>query len=143
MAPVIDPIELRLLRIAYRRAHGSAEMPDAGFLSALAHELKNPFPSNADQRDESELFFEYHSRASRDYAELDSRIRTTNDEDPCAEPEARPGVRSPLAKRLPPGRPHPARAGQDRTRLVPCWTEERRPHGRLLRRPAWRLLLLG
>jgi len=100
MTPVIDPTELRLLRIAYRRAHGSAEMPDPEFLSELTHELKNQFPSNADQRDESELFYEYQSRAIRNYAEFDSRVTTTNDDDVCAEHAARPGSRSPLARNV-------------------------------------------
>jgi hypothetical protein len=53
MTPVMKETELRLLRIAYRRALGFAEMPDAEFLNDLAHELENQFPSNADQRDES------------------------------------------------------------------------------------------
>src|SRR5262245_2197020 len=51
VTPVIDAVELRLLPIAYRRALGSPEMPDPEFLDDLAHELKNQFPSNADQRD--------------------------------------------------------------------------------------------
>ena len=50
------------MRIAYRRAFGSPEMPDPEFLADLAHELKNQLPSNVDQRDESELFYEYVSR---------------------------------------------------------------------------------
>jgi hypothetical protein len=53
MTPVMKETELRLLRIAYRRALGCAETPDPEFLNDLAHELENQFPSNADQRDES------------------------------------------------------------------------------------------
>jgi hypothetical protein len=98
MSPVSDPTELRLLRIAYRRAHGSAEMPDAEFLAELAHELKNQFPSNADQRDESELFYEYQSRSIRTYAEFDARVTTANDEEMCGEPAGQEGARSPLAR---------------------------------------------
>ena len=56
MTPVINATALRLLRIAYRRAFGSPEMPDPEFLAGLAHELKNQLPSNVDQHDESELF---------------------------------------------------------------------------------------
>jgi hypothetical protein len=100
MTPVIDAIELRLLRIAYRRALGSPEMPDPEFLNELAHELKNQFPSNADQRDESELFYEYTSRGSRDYAEFDAKVTTTNDEEVCNGPEALASVRSPLARNV-------------------------------------------
>lgn len=98
MTPVIDATELRLLRIAYRRALGSPEMPDPEFLNELAHELKNQFPSNADQRDESELFFEYSSRGARSYAELDARVTTTNDDAVCDAPEALASARSPLAR---------------------------------------------
>jgi hypothetical protein len=98
MAPVIDHTELRLLRIAYRRAHGSAEMPDAEFLRELAHVLKNQIPSNADQRDESELFYEYQSRKSGDYAEFDSRVASTNDEEVCNDSADQRRLRSPLAR---------------------------------------------
>lgn len=98
MTPVIDPVELRLLRVAYRRALGSAEMPEPEFLDELAHELKSQIPQNSDQRDESELFYEYHSRDARNYADLDARITTTNDVEVCRGPEALPSSRSPLAR---------------------------------------------
>ena len=52
MTPVINATELRLLRIAYRRALGVPEMPELEFLNDLAHELKNQLPSNVDQRDD-------------------------------------------------------------------------------------------
>ena len=100
MTPVIDASELRLLRFAYRRALGSPEMPDPEFLNELAHELKNQFPSNPDERDESELFYEYAQRGVRDYAELDARITTTNDDEVCNGPEALASARSPLAREV-------------------------------------------
>jgi hypothetical protein len=53
VSPVIDANELRLLRIAYRRAHGAPDMPSPAFLDELAHELKDQFASNADLRNES------------------------------------------------------------------------------------------
>lgn len=98
MSPVIDPLELRLLRIAYRRAHGAPEMPDAEVLDELAHELKNQAPSNSDLRDESELFYEYQAKASPDYGRLDARIVTTNDPTLRADAAGRPEARSPLAR---------------------------------------------
>ena len=120
MSPVIDATELRLLRIAYRRALGSPEMPDPEFLDDLAHELKNQFPSNADQRDESELFYEYSSRGCADYAEFDARTTTTNDDGVCDGPEALASARSPLARNVcRQARSHPAQPGEDRARLVP------------------------
>ena len=101
MTPVIERTELRLLRIAYRRAIGLSEMPDPEFLSELAHELKNQFPSNADQRDESELFYELESAKSRNYPEFDAKVITTNDDDVCAVgPAALPRQLSPLARNV-------------------------------------------
>ena len=81
MTPVIDATELRLLRIAYRRTIGSPEMPDPEFLAELAHELKNQFPSNADQRDESELFYEIANEES------------------ATSPNSTPGSRRPMTRR--------------------------------------------
>ena len=74
-SPVIDPTELRLLRIAYRRAHGFPDMPSPDFLDELAHELKDQFASNADLRNESELFYEFQGRASKKHARPGSPCR--------------------------------------------------------------------
>ena len=98
MTPVIDPTELRLLRVAYRRAHGSPEMPAPEFLDDLADELKAQTPLTTDLRDESELFFEYHSRQEPDYPRLDRNIVTTNEPGSWANPAVVPGARSPLAR---------------------------------------------
>jgi hypothetical protein len=96
MSPVIDATELRLLRIAYRRAHGASDMPSPRFLDELAQELKDQFASNADLRNESELFYEYQSRASRSFRELNAHVITTNDASVCGVPN--PSLdRSPLA----------------------------------------------
>ncbi len=144
MTPVIDATELRLLRIAYRRALGSPEMPDPEFLDELAHELKNQFPSNADQRDESELFYEYAQRGVRDYAELDARITTTNDDEVCNGPEALASARSPLARDV-------CRKldviQRDLARIRPGWFhvggKRDVPQRRLLRRPPRQPIRLG
>jgi hypothetical protein len=99
MSPVIDATELRLLRIAYRRAHGAPDMPSPRFLDELAHELKDQFALNADLRNESELFYEYQGRAHRNPRELDAHVITTNDTTICA--DAGPGLdRSPLAENV-------------------------------------------
>ena len=100
MTPVIDAAELRLLRIAYRRALGFPDMPDPDFLTDLAHELKNQLPSNVDQRDESELFYEYHSRGIRDYPAFDAKVTTTNDDLVCDGTEETTTMRSPLARNV-------------------------------------------
>jgi len=99
MSPVIDATELRLLRIAYRRALGAADMPSAEFLDELAHELKDQFASNADLRNESELFYEFQGNASRSSKELDAHIITTNDDTVCGDPDPLRD-RSPLARNV-------------------------------------------
>ena len=96
MAPVIDPTELRLLRIAYRRALGVPDMPSPRFIDELAHELKDQFASNDDLRNESQLFYEYQGRAYHSARELDANVLTTNDATVCAYPGASID-RSPLA----------------------------------------------
>jgi hypothetical protein len=97
MEPVIDATELRLLLIAYRRAHGFPDMPSPDFLNDLAHELKDQFASNADLRNESEWFYEFHGSASKSARDLQARIVTTNDESVCGQAGAQ-GDRSPLAR---------------------------------------------
>jgi hypothetical protein len=99
MSPVIDATELRLLRIAYRRAHGAPDMPPPELLDELAQELKDQFASNADLRNESELFYEFEGRASRNSQELDAHVITTNDDAVCGGPEPLRD-RSPLARNV-------------------------------------------
>ncbi len=96
MSPVIDATELRLLRIAYRRAHGAPDMPSPKFIDEMTHELKDQFASNVDLRNESELFYEYQSRTNRSAREFDARALTTNDASVCANHDASVD-RSPLA----------------------------------------------
>ena len=63
--PVTDGDQLRLLRIAYRRARGSPEMPDPDFLDDLAHDLKKVIVATEDLRSESLLF--YQDASARDH----------------------------------------------------------------------------
>jgi len=93
-SPVINPLELRLLRIAYRRAFGSPEMPSPDLLDELAHELKNEAAINTDLRDESELFYGYQAKGRPDYASFDAEVVTANDESFAG----RGGPKSPLAR---------------------------------------------
>ncbi|HTM53201.1 MAG TPA: hypothetical protein VL175_04205 [Pirellulales bacterium] len=95
-SPVIDPLELRLLRVAYRRANGSAEMPDADMLDELAHVLKSQVAINTDLRDESELFFEELAAKRKDHNLNDAEALSTNDDSFVA----RDGVKSPLAREV-------------------------------------------
>ncbi len=100
MSPVIDPTELQLLRIAYRRAFGSADMPSAELLGELAHELKEQMASNADLRNESELFYELESRDAQQLHDFENRVITTNDADFCTEGDPASRELSPLAKNV-------------------------------------------
>jgi hypothetical protein len=100
MSPVIEPSELRLLRIAYRRAHGLNEMPSPDFLDELAHELKEQFATNADLQQETGAFYGYLTRTSADARDLDARAVTTNDEHICADALCARCERSPLARNV-------------------------------------------
>ncbi len=100
MSPVIDPTELQLLRVAYRRACGSPEMPSPELLEELAHELKEQFAPNADLRSESELFYDFEGQASKNYRDLDKRIVTTNDAKFCGELVSKGHNVSPLARNV-------------------------------------------
>ena len=55
-------------------------MPAPEFLDELAHELKNQIASNADLRDESELFYEEQWQKHRNSALRDAQVVTTNDD---------------------------------------------------------------
>jgi hypothetical protein len=79
MSPVIDTIVLRLLRIAYRRAHGIDEMPSDDLLDELAHELKEQVANNSDLLDESEIFYDLEGQSINKPSQLDRHIITTND----------------------------------------------------------------
>jgi hypothetical protein len=85
VSPVIDATELRLLRIAYRRAHGAPDMPSPEFLDELAHELKDQFASNADLRNESAVFYTFEDRTSKGFRQFKACVVTTNDSDFCSE----------------------------------------------------------
>ncbi len=100
MTPVIERTELRLLRIAYRRAHGLPDMPDPEFLDELVHELKNQFPANSDQRIESELFYESEWAKGHDYRQFESRVTTTNDDDVAVKSASLNPELSPLARNV-------------------------------------------
>jgi len=120
MSPVIDTIELQLLRVAYRRAHGSPEMPSPELIEDLAHELKDQLASNSDLRDESELFFEYESRDVKTLREFDERVITTNDPDFYAQSENDAREVSPLARNV---RRKVDGILRDLARIQPGWFE--------------------
>lgn len=99
MLPIIDPIELRLLYIAYRRAHGFPDMPSPEFLDELAHELKDQLLTNVDLRYESAWFYKLQSRSCKNAREMEDRIVSTNDDRVCPQAST-PGDQSPLARNV-------------------------------------------
>ena len=98
MAPVIEPLELKLLRVAYRRAVGLEEMPDSDTIQDVGHELKAQVANNPDLNDETQLFFEYHARQNATYPRFEESVVTTNSEIVVAPPEVPRRDRSPLAR---------------------------------------------
>jgi hypothetical protein len=97
MAPVVDASELRLLRIAYRRAFGVPDMPSPDFLEELGHELKEQIANNTDLQQETTLFYTYQAAARTDPAALEAHTVTTNDDRFCT-PVSLAKDRSPLAR---------------------------------------------
>lgn len=97
MAPVIDASELRLLRIAYRRAFGALDMPSPDFLEELGHELKEQIANNTDLQQETTLFYTYQAAARNDLRALETHTITTNDDRFCV-PASLANERSPLAR---------------------------------------------
>lgn len=118
MSPVIDATELRLLRIAYRRASGSGEMPDAELLNRLAHELKDQMPANSDMRDESELFYEFEARKDLDPLRLERKVATTNDDEILADSDGPRRLPSPLTRNV---RRRVGEITRDLERIGPGW----------------------
>ena len=106
LAPITDGDTLRLLRIAYRRALGSPEMPGPELLDDLAHDLKRVIGATEDLRAETFLF--YQDRFSRDRrgfdalaAETDSTVGGQRFYEPDAgRDEARLSRKTPLAREV-------------------------------------------
>jgi len=100
MAPVTDPIELRLLRFAYRRAAGIDEMPDDDFLQELAHELKKQTTITPDMRAETEVFYEYRIKTHKSYPQFESSILTANNDIIVPAAHSAPVEKTPLVREV-------------------------------------------
>lgn len=106
LAPVTDGDTLRLLRIAYRRALGSPEMPDPDLLDDLAHDLKRVIGATEDLRTETFLFYQDRfSRGGRKFEALTADTDSTVGDQPFYEPgagsdEARLERKTPLAREV-------------------------------------------
>jgi hypothetical protein len=104
LAPITEGDTLRLLRIAYRRALGSPEMPSPDLLDDLAHDLKKIVAITEDLRTETALFYEdkfVHQKHSFDA--LDRDTDSTVGDQPFFEPggdESRRARKTPLAREV-------------------------------------------
>lgn len=104
LVPVTEGDALRLLRIAYRRALGSSEMPSPDLLDDLAHDLKKVIAPTEDLRTESLLF--YQDKYKQDKRSFESLARDTDSTvggqafyEPGAD-EARLARKTPLAREV-------------------------------------------
>jgi hypothetical protein len=87
--PITEGDTLRLLRIAYRRALGSPEMPSPELLDDLAHDLKKVIAVNEDLRTETMLFYQdkfLHDK--RNFDSLDRDTESTVGDQPFYQPGA-------------------------------------------------------
>jgi hypothetical protein len=73
--PIVHTDALKLLQIAYRRAYGSAEMPDRKLLDDMAHDIKKQIVSTDDLKTESNRFYQSQITKQKSY---DSLRRGTN-----------------------------------------------------------------
>lgn len=103
-SPVVDGDELRLLRIAYRRALGFDEMPSADFLDALAREIKKQIVATEDLRVESLLFYQAMFKdKNQSYKELDQSTDSTVGDKKFLNPSEDPALaarKTPLAREV-------------------------------------------
>jgi hypothetical protein len=102
--PVTDGDELRLLRIAYRRALGFDEMPSAELRDDLAREIKKQIVMSEDLKLESGLFYKEMLKAkNQSYFELDHETDSTVGEKKFSEPALDPILaarKTPLAREV-------------------------------------------
>lgn len=104
LTPVTEGDTLRLLRIAYRRALGSPEMPSPDLLDDLAHDLKKIIAITEDLRTETALFYQgKFAQDKRSFDALSADTDSTVGDQPFLEPgsdEARLSRKSPLAREV-------------------------------------------
>jgi hypothetical protein len=103
--PIVHTDALKLLQMAYRRAFGSVEMPDAKLLDDLAHDLKKQVLSTEDLRSESVLFYQsQYAKLQKSYDALRRGTSSTVGEQSVipsgAGPDPLLDTRSPLAREV-------------------------------------------
>jgi len=123
MSPVVDPLELKLLRYAYRRACGIEEKPAPEFYRELSHELKKQVALHSDLRAETDVFYEYLTKANPTYNAFESQVVTANQEDFALIPPEK--ELSPLAREV---RRQVDEIDQDLKRIGSGWFHVGRKH---------------
>jgi hypothetical protein len=103
--PIVHTDALKLLQMAYRRAYGSQEMPDAKLLDDLTHDLKKQVLSTEDLRTESLLFYQSrYAKLQKSYDALRRGTSSTVGEQSVMPsgvgPDALLDIRSPLAREV-------------------------------------------
>jgi len=103
--PIVHTDALRLLQLAYRRAYGSEEMPDAKLLDDVANDIKKQILSTEDLRTETSLFYQsQYAKLERSYDALRRKTNSTVGEQtvvPAGEgPDPLIDTRSPLAREV-------------------------------------------
>jgi hypothetical protein len=103
--PIVHTDALKLLQMAYRRAYGSPEMPDAKLLDDLAHDLKKQVLSTEDLRTESVLFYQsQYAKLQKSYDALRRGTNSTVGEQSVipsgSGPDPLLDIRSPLAREV-------------------------------------------
>ena len=103
--PIVHTDALRLLQLAYRKAYGSVEMPDAKLLDDLAHDIKKQVLSTEDLRTETLFFYQsQYAKLEKSYDALRRKTSSTVGEQsviPAGEgPDPLVDMRSPLAREV-------------------------------------------
>ena len=103
--PIIQSDTLKLLQLAYQRAHGSPLMPDANLLDDVAHDIKKQVISTEDLRTESAMFFQaLFLKEGRSYDAVRRAVSTTLGEQSVVQPDGAPEPledrKSPLAREV-------------------------------------------
>jgi hypothetical protein len=103
--PIVHTDALKLLQMAYRRAFGSVEMPDAKLLDDLTHDLKKQVLSTEDLRTETVLFYQsQYAKLQKSYDALRRGTSSTVGEQSVIPSRGGPDplldIRSPLAREV-------------------------------------------
>jgi hypothetical protein len=103
--PIVHTDALRLLQMAYRRAYGSPEMPDARLRDDLAQDIKKQVIATEDLRTETAMFFQaMFVKGGRSYDAVRRAVNTTVGEQSVVQPDGAPDPlderKSPLAREV-------------------------------------------